>query len=215
MADIFINTPSSQRIEPGSVNLKACPWPATTTNESIDAAATASKIIENVNRSLASKDFQSLTDLFVQDGYWRDHLASSWSLRTLKGRGKILEYLTQHHPNLTKVEIDTSTDFRKPQVAGFAPAGDTKGIGFFTKITTQHGSGRGVVRLVEKDGEWKIWTFYTALEEINGHEEPVGSNRPEGVKHGANPGRKNWLDIRKHEESFADSDPDVLIIGML
>lgn len=209
---IFSTTASSQRLEPGSVNILACPWPATTTNETVDAAATATKIIDSLNQRLASRDFQSLSELFVEDGYWRDHLAISWSLRTLKGRNNIVEFLTQQCP-LTKVELDTSSEFRKPRVVGFAPAGDSKGINFFTKFTTQHGSGRGVVRLVDQGGEWKIWTFYTALDEISGHQEPIGPNRPDGVKHGATPGRKNWLDRRQDEENFTGTEPDVLIIG--
>ena len=45
-----------------------CPWPATTTNEAVDAAATATKIIDSVNHHLASKDFKSLSELFVVAG---------------------------------------------------------------------------------------------------------------------------------------------------
>lgn len=212
---IFTKTPSSQRLEPGSFNIQACPWPAGTTDESADAAAIAGKIVDAVNNTLASQDLKALSELFVQDGYWRDHLALSWSLRTLKGRDKILEFLIDRGQPcpLTKVEVDASTDFTKPQLTALAPSGGSKGINFFIKFTTQHGSGRGVVRLVEVGGEWKIWTFYTALGEINGHKEPVGANRPDGVKHGATPGRKNWLDRRRDEENFVGSEPDVLIIG--
>ncbi|KAM7219659.1 hypothetical protein V8F06_005040 [Rhypophila decipiens] len=212
---IFTTTASSQRLEPGSFNIQAEPWPKGTTDESIDAAGTANKIIDSFNQALDSKELKALSSLFLQTGYWRDHLALSWTLRTLKGRDKILAFLNQNQDfPVKKVEIDSSSDFRKPQLTPFAPSGGSKGIGFFITFTTQHGSGRGMVRLVEDaDGEWKIWTFYTALDELNGHKEPLGANRPGGVKHGATPGRRNWADRRRDEENFVDTEPDVLIIG--
>lgn len=211
---VFTNTPSSQRLEPGSFNIQAEPWPAGTSNGTADAAATAATITNSINQALASQDLKSLSALFAENGYWRDHLAISWSLRTIKGRDNILQYLQQNQPcRLTKVELDASSDFRKPQLTPFAPSGGSKGIGFFITFTTQQGSGRGVVRLVEVDGEWKIWIIYTALDELNRHQEPIGANRPEGVQNGATPGRKNWLDRRRDEENFVDSEPDVLIVG--
>ena len=204
-------TPSSQRIEPGSVNHKPYPWPASLTEESIDAAAIAQNVIHDFNWILADKP-ENLADFFVEDGFWRDHVATSWHLRTLRGREKIRAFLTQGC-NLTRVEIDDSSDFRKPQVINFAPDGDSKGIAFYTKITTKHGSGRGVVRLIEKDDAYRIWVFFTTLEGLTGFEEPLGPRRALGVQHGGQPGRKNWLDRRKEETTFTNSEPDVLIVG--
>ncbi|KAK0610101.1 flavin-binding monooxygenase-like protein [Bombardia bombarda] len=208
-------TASSQRLEPGSVNIPPCPWPATLTAESIDATAIASNIVNHFNQVLAENNHQAAADLFVPDGFWRDHAALSWDLRTLKGRENIRSFLdTNRHTGVTtKLEIDLSSDFRKPQVAKFAPASDIKGIGFFVKTTTKNGTGRGVVRLAEKDGAWGIWNLFTTLEAIHGTEEALGPKRPRGVNHGGQPGRKNWLDRRKDVTKFVDSDPDVLIIG--
>ncbi len=213
MADPITQTPSSQRVEPGSVNLQPAPWPATVTNESVDAATIADGIITSLNQALSSSNYNALADLFVEDGFWRDHLAASGALRTLEGKDKIRDFLGEKC-NLTKVEIDASSDFRKPQLTGFAPAGDVKVFVFFTKITTKHGSGRGVVRVVERDGQYKIWTFFTSLDSLNGHEEPVGPNRSRGVEHGGKPGRKNWVERRQEDAEFISSEPDVLIIGI-
>jgi len=201
-----------QRIEPGSVNLKPYPWPASATDESVDAAAVAEKTVAAFNQALAEKDFEVLVGLFVEDGFWRDHVAASWHLRTVKGRDGIRDFL-QKQCHLMTVEIDTSSDFRKPQITNFSPAGDVKGIYFYIRITTQFGSGRGVVRMVEKGAEYKIWTLYTLLEELKGHEEPVGPRRANGVEHGSKPGRKNWLERRAGAADFVDSEPQVLIIG--
>ncbi|KAK3937797.1 hypothetical protein QBC46DRAFT_177280 [Diplogelasinospora grovesii] len=206
---------SSQRVEPGSTNLAPYPWPATTKDVSVDADKIATSIISSFNSFLASKDYGALSELFVEDGFWRDHVALSWDLHTLKGRSKIQTFLRENGCNVTQVDIDRSSEFRKPQVVGFAPAQEEpKGIQLYTKITTKYGSGRGIVRLAEKEEEgWKIWTFFTTLEQMNGHEEPLGVKRERGVKHGANPGRKNWMDRRREEVEFRGQEPEVLIIG--
>ncbi|KAK1760183.1 hypothetical protein QBC47DRAFT_312488 [Echria macrotheca] len=205
-------TPSSQRIEPGSVNHKPVVWPASISNESVDVADIATKTIAAFNQALAEANYDALVDLFDEDSFWRDHVAVSWDLRTLHGRDKIRTFL-EKQCHLTDVQVDSSSDFRRPQLANFAPAGESKGIIFYTTITTKYGAGRGLVRMVEKGSGFKIWAFFTTLEELRGHEEPRGPRRPNGVEHGGKPGRKNWLDRRKEAIEFRDSEPAVLIIG--
>ena len=203
---------SSQRIEPGSFNHKPCPWPTSAQDPKPDAAAIAQQCIDNFNQALGDADYEKLASLFVEDGFWRDHLAVSWALRTIKGRANIREFL-KTQCSLTKVDVDTSTSHAKPQVSNFAPAGESKGIAFQITLTTKHGSGRGIVRMIEVDSVFRIWTFFTSLEGLTGHEEPTNARRPNGVQHGANPERKNWQDRRRDEVEFHSNEPDVLIIG--
>jgi hypothetical protein len=205
-------TPSSQRIEPGSANHKPVVWPASITNEGVDVADIATKAIASFNQALAAANYDALVELFDDDAFWRDHVAVSWDLRTLHGRDKIRAFL-EKQCHLTDVQVDSSSDFRRPQLTNFAPAGESKGIIFYTTITTKYGAGRGLVRMVEKGSGFKIWAFFSTLEELRGHEEPRGSRRPNGVEHGGKPGRKNWLDRRKEAIEFTDSEPAVLIIG--
>lgn len=204
--------PSAQRIEPGSFIHPPHPWPASATDDAVDAAAIADQTIAAVNRALDAKNVDDLVNTFAQDCFWRDHVAVSWQLRTLHGGHQIRAFL-EKQCHLTKVDIDTTSDLRKPQTTNFAPAGDAKGIYFYTRITTQFGSGRGIVRMIQEGAEWKIWTMFTVLEELKGHEEPVGPRRPNGVEHGGKPGRKNWLERRESTADFVDSEPEVLIIG--
>lgn len=203
---------SSQRCEPGSVNIPIAAWPATAKDLSVDADAVATRIIDSFNEAIAKKDYRAVADLFGDDAYWRDHLALSWDLRTLKGPDAIVAQLEEGCP-LTDVAVDRTSAWRSPVVCGLNPTGDVKGIQFYTTLTTEFGSGRGIVRLAEHGGTWKIWTFYTALMAIKGHEERRGSRRGKGVQHGADPGRKNWMDRRLEETNCEDGDPDVLIIG--
>lgn len=71
-----------------------------------------------------------------------------------------------------------------------------------------------MVKLVQKNGVWKVFTFYTFLKELKGHEESTGKRRPNGVAHGEHLSRKNWLDRRNEEETFENGEePTVLIVG--
>lgn len=210
---------SSQRCEPGSINLKVARWPSKAADGVVDAYGTAKEIILTLNSLLGKapsrEAAEGVASLFG-DGecYWRDHLALSWDLRTLKGKESIVEFL-QDNSNLIKVSVDASSEWRKPKFAPLNPEQTSKGIVFYTNITTKLGSGRGVVRLAQDGaGSWKIWTFFTSLEELKGFEEPRGPRRPTGAQHGYHRGRQNWLDRRNEESSFVNRDPDVLIIGM-
>jgi len=206
--------PPSQRWASGSVNIPPAALPPTARDASVDAATLARKATADLNQGISSKDAQSVGNLFVEDAYWRDHLALTSELRTLTGRSAITSVLEKKLPNLVSVEIDETSKFTAPRVDKLDNDGDTKGIQFFIKVTTKVGSGRGVVRLAQQaDGEWKIWTMFTSLQELRGHEEAVGSRRPQGVQHGDRTEAKNWLEERREESTFTTADPVVLIIG--
>ncbi|KAJ2974456.1 hypothetical protein NUW58_g8652 [Xylaria curta] len=206
--------PSSQRLVPGSFNIPLAPWPTTEAidGKSTDTTAISSKIIDSFNQSLEKKDYQSVADLFVDNGYWRDQLALTWDLRTAKGKDKIINILQAGH-HLVSVNIDNSSAGGGPQVVDLRYDSSVRGILFFTTVTTQFGSGRGVVRLIQESGKWKIWTFFTMVEKLKGHEEAIGPNRPSGVQHGVQAGRKNWVERRQAESNFENSEPEVLIVG--
>ncbi|KAH8205558.1 hypothetical protein TruAng_000264 [Truncatella angustata] len=202
----------TRQIAPGSTNLTMPEWPQTAKDTSVDADAVATKVIGSLNLALNQGDNAAVAKLFCDDGYWRDHLCLTWDLRTMKGSSKIKGFLDSVH-HLKKIDIDRSTPLRAPSLQAINPNETLTGIQFFTKVTTDEGSGRGLVNLVEESGDWKIFTCFTTLETLSGFEEQTGYNRPKGVQHGAMISRKNWLDRRKEEVEFQNKDPDVLIIG--
>ncbi|RWA04670.1 hypothetical protein EKO27_g10437 [Xylaria grammica] len=215
MAAVVVDqVPSSERAAPGSINIPIAPWPTTggIDEQPTDALAISSQIIDSFNQSLQKEDYRAIADLFVDDGYWRDHLGLTWDLRTAKGKDKIIKLLQAGH-HLVSVAIDHSTPSHGPQVASLRYDDSVRGIQFITTVTTQFGSGQGVVRLIKESDQWKIWFFFTSLTQLKDHAEAVGPNRSHGVLHGAQAGRKNWLERRQAESSFENSDPDVLIIG--
>ncbi|KAI8288369.1 hypothetical protein K4K60_011161 [Colletotrichum sp. SAR11_57] len=204
--------PHNDRIEPGSVNLPARPYPPSVRSTSVDAGKVAADTINAFNAALRSKNYKALADLFVSDGYWRDHLCLSWDLRTLKGREKIQKLLSDRC-RLTEVAVDTSTEYRAPHLAALDAHGKVQCLQFFINVNTQVGPGQGVVRMIESDGKWEILSFFTALREIKGHEEPLRHRREKGVEHVGIRDGKNWKEKREDTVNYTDTEPTVVIIG--
>ncbi|KAI1113400.1 hypothetical protein F5Y14DRAFT_214034 [Nemania sp. NC0429] len=215
MATIVADQVSSkERVVPGSINIPIATWPATATIDeaATDAAKISSEIIDSLNRSLEKEDWEAIAELFVDNGYWRDQLGLTWDFRTAKGKERIINLLREGH-HLLSVHIDQTRPDTGPQIVSLRYDGSVRGIQFFTSVTTRFGSGEGVVRLVQESGKWKIWTLFTSMTNLKDHEEAAGQNRPNGVVHGARAGRKNWLDRRRDESNFENSEPQVLIVG--
>lgn len=206
-------TLSKDRCEPGSVNIPLCTWPKTAETTSADPDSIATAVIDAINTALKNNDTKAIAELFLDDGYFRDHLALSWNFHTAKGKDKIADFLAQNGCPLTNVEIDKSSDYRAPHFTVFDGVGNVQGIIFFVNFTSKVGKGQGVIRLAERDGKWKIFTFFTSLQGLHGHEEGVGLHRPRGVQHGGQMNRKNWSERRQDEINFNDREPVVLIVG--
>ncbi|KAL4960112.1 flavin-containing monooxygenase, partial [Aspergillus stella-maris] len=197
-----------------AINLPLGRFPATRPSETSSAEAhkIAQDIITRFNEGIAKHDSKAVAGLFLDDGYWRDHLCLDWDVHTAKGQEDIASYLGSH-PRALSVGIDRSTDFRSPTACALDGLGNCHGVQFFITVNFEFGTGRGIVRLTNETGEWKIFTFFTSLAELKGHEEPMNGRRSKGVEHGGKPDRKNWKDRRVADASFEEKEPAVLIIG--
>ena len=206
--------PSSERSVPGSVNLAVHKFPSAGSSPS-DPASIANEVVKAINDALSKDDVIALADLFEDDCYWRDHLALSWDLRTFKGKQKVLNFLKENGCTLKSIELYTDNAFTSPRVGAFDGVGEVKGVEFFFTFKSKQGAGRGTCRLSEdKNGKWKIFSFFTQLIELAGFEEPTGSRRAQGVQHGGKPDRKNWLEQRQAESNYEEGrEPTVLIVG--
>ncbi|KAJ4301404.1 hypothetical protein N0V90_003496 [Kalmusia sp. IMI 367209] len=206
--------PSAQRVEPGSVNVPLGEYPATSTSSNVDAAKVVQDVLSNLLNAVSGKDSAAIANLFLDDkSYWRDHLGLTWDLRTLKGSDKISKFVASSKTPLTKIDIDTSAPHRQPRFGPIDSVGEVNGIVTYFTFETQIGRGRGVLKLVEENGTWKIFTIYTGLTELKGYEEPTGHKRTKGVQHGGDPTRKNWREKREAESNLEGVEPKVLIIG--
>ncbi|KAI0176464.1 FAD/NAD(P)-binding domain-containing protein [Hypoxylon sp. FL1284] len=206
--------PSYQWVVPGSVDITPISWPVTTKDESWDAPQVSSKIVGALNESLSKQDHKGVASLFLENGYWRDHLGMTWDLRTMKGRDKIVSFLDNDH-HLASIEIveEYSSKNVASQVTAHRGDGSVHGIEIYIRTRTKYGSGPGHIRLLNYENEWKIWTLYTTMTEFEQQPEPRGHLRANGAQHGFRQDRENWLGRREEEFNFEKTDPDVLVIG--
>ena len=59
----------------------------------------------------------------------------------------------------------------------------------------------------------KAWLLSTTLEELEGHAERIGDNRPTGAAYSRNFGGDNWADVRRKAAAYEDREPTVLVVG--
>jgi hypothetical protein len=208
-----LKTLTDERLESGSFNVIAAKYPATINSDGISPEDVAKDTLDKINAVLERKDYASLANFFTDASYWRDHLCLTWDFRTLHGPGKILDVL-QKECRVTKLSLDTAAPHRAPQFAPLDSAGKVNTIMFFISVWTTVGEGRGLVRLTQSNGEWKVLTIYTSLKSLSGVNEPRGRHRPYGKERGDRAaGTKNWFEKRDTERNFEEDEPTVLIIG--
>lgn len=203
--------PSHQRVEPGSVNLPVADLSQikAVKPEEIDQAT--EQWVSSFNKVIETSNFDGLTELFLPEAHWRDHLCLSWDAHTLKVPA-IIDFLKKGC-RLKSVAIDKSSQIRSPTVTVFDGKGNIPGIQTFLTIQSEVGTGVGLVRLVQQGKVLRCFSMFTSLRELEGHEEAIFGRRPEGVAHGGHPGRKNWVESRVAEETFENQEPVVLILG--
>jgi len=218
---VAVDIPSHMRPVPGSINIAAAKFPqAVKPAKSLQPSDIAAHFVSTFNNALERNDLLAVSLLFLEGGFWRDHLALTWQLRTLQGPARIYDFLKSAATSkdgfrIRKIEVDATNVVRAPRLAPVDADGEVTGVQFFLTIDTAIGTGQGLVRLVEEAGHWKIFTLYTRLEELKGHEEAIYDNRPRGVDHGGKPGRQNWADRRAAALDYADgSEPAVIVVGM-
>jgi cation diffusion facilitator CzcD-associated flavoprotein CzcO len=163
--------------------------------------------------ALATSDDSLLKTLFHPESYWRDVLALSWNIQTINGAEAILQELKAHSGRARPTGFAIDPDRAAPRTVTRA---GTSTIEAIFKFETTQGRGNGILRLVPDAGDGnrlKAWTLLTALDELKGFEEQIGTSRPRGQAYSRDFRGPNWLDLRKAAAEYADRDPAVLVIG--
>ncbi len=177
------------------------------TRSATDEQAT-SDWIGNLAAALSSAVPHALAELFLDDAYWRDALALTWSLHTFYGTEQIVPAM-QHA--LTETKIIDVRPADEPAPRRVRRAG-VDVIESFFEFETGVGRGRGVVRF-KTDDPTRAWTLLTTLEELDGFEEPIGERRSSGNNFSRVFNGPNWLDARAKDQQYDDRDPVVLVVG--
>jgi len=178
-----------------------------------DVSISAENWLSQFESALAKPDDPLLKTLFHPDSYWRDVLALSWKLQTINGAEAILRGLKARAGSAAPTGFRIDPDRAAPRRVTRA---GTSAIEAIFKFETAQGRGSGILRLIPdaSDGNRpKAWTLLTALEELKGFEEPLGTARPRGEAYSRDFRGPNWLDLRKAAAEYADHDPAVVVIG--
>lgn len=186
-------------------------------NSPPNAWRVAQEWLNKLESIFAVGDFSKLGDLFHEDSWWRDILALQWDFRTIHGRGAIQDFLAQNDKSgpLSSLSLHETGKFQ-PR---FETVDESTGFSWISSMfhfESRIGSGSGVLRLTqERPGVWKAFSVYTALQNLQGVDEPLGDKRwygtidsmPGGLEKGT------WVERRKRQVDFVDDEPEVLVVG--
>lgn len=184
---------------------------------SLDAKAVASAWFKQFAKHVEAGDAPGTSALFLEDSFWRDHLALTWEFRTFHGSERIVHFLADVLASAdTKM---TNLKIEEDHVELQTPYPDLAWIEAFFTFETSVGLGSGVVRIVpvgvsgDSDRavrEWKAHTVYTSLEALKNHPERLGALRSFEKHQGG-----TWSERRRRELNFEDPDvtPAVVVVG--
>ena len=164
-------------------------------------------------KALSGTNDASLIALFHADAHWRDLVALTWQIKTFTGSKRIVEALRRYGTTARTMQLKIDRDRTAPRHVVRA---GREVIEAFFRFETVSGRAMGVLRLIPDDnntGVLKAWTLLTALDEIKGLEERVGSRRPRGESYSRDFRGPNWLDQRRAAAAYQHSEPTVLVVG--
>ncbi|MEO4001971.1 NAD(P)/FAD-dependent oxidoreductase [Mesorhizobium sp. CAU 1732] len=164
-------------------------------------ASVASAWLSRFGAALSNGDAAATLALFADDCYWRDLVAFTWNVKTMEGKPAIAAMLDATLP------ATSPSSWQVTDVSG----GGSAPVQAWFKFRTAAGEGSGIFTL--EDG--RCVTILTTLQSLAGHEEPLRSRRPMGVRHGADRNRKTWAEQRAEDAAAleAGADPYCLVIG--
>ena len=164
--------------------------------------------------ALSTADAGALASLMHPDSHWRDLLAFTWHISTVSGPDDISTALADSADDLEPQSFSIDYDAAPPRMVMRGGRQDVLETIF--RFTTKTGQCSGVLRMIADEadaGRLKAWTILTALDEISGFEESIGTARPTGEAYSRDFNGPNWLDRRNIAIAYEDRDPEVLVVG--
>ena len=154
---------------------------------------------------LRARDYSRLSELFVTDSHWRDMGAFTWDLGAVSGLETIEKLMRATVGDIKPSDFELA---KKRTAPTRVTRNGREVIESFITFKTQAGYGAGVLRLVDTTDGLRAWVLLTRLEGIVGAEK----RRPAGAGFDRS-GERSWHDVRRDRSSFADRDPDVIVVG--
>ncbi|KAI8297624.1 hypothetical protein K4K61_012584 [Colletotrichum sp. SAR11_59] len=133
------------------------------TKESVDAVQITTSWLTTLSQRFAEKNF-TLSDLFIENCWWRDIVALSWDFSCKQGQAAIAAYLSSAEHGLSELEPNKFGGLQ-PLLVNF---GGQVWIQSGFTFRTPHGEGKGLLKLMNVGvGEWRAWTVFTQLERLD------------------------------------------------
>jgi putative flavoprotein involved in K+ transport len=173
------------------------------------APAEAQCWLENFQAAASAQDAAAAARLFLDDGFWRDVLAFTWTIRTMAGRPAIETTLHETLPGTRARNFHIPGKRTPPR--WISRAGEETIEALF-EFETAFGPCAGVVRLkADGEGGLRAWTLSTNLQELRYHEDEFNRRgEPDSTR---DFGAENWSDRLEKRRAFSESDPTVIVVG--
>ena len=159
--------------------------------------------------ALSSKSEHALRNLFGQEMHWRDLMAFTWTITPHDSPDLAIASLLERQADIQASNFRLAVNRTAPRTV--TRHGVNSIEAFFT-FETRIARCSGLVRLAADQTD-RAWVLATTLDELKGHEEPVGLRRPTGDAYSRNFGGDNWTDLRRKDSAYQTRDPAVLIVG--
>ncbi|KAK1710042.1 uncharacterized protein BDZ83DRAFT_757600, partial [Colletotrichum acutatum] len=132
--------------------------------EEVDAEKISGEWLSKLEKRFAERSFSNISDLFIDNCWWRDIVGLSWDFTCKQGQDNIKKYLASANHGLSELQTNKLGGL-KPLLLDFDGMVWIQ-TGFTFK--TPHGEGKGLLKLgnTGKD-EWKAWTVFTQLEKLD------------------------------------------------
>jgi putative flavoprotein involved in K+ transport len=165
--------------------------------------------LRRFERALERRDAGALEMLFQEDCHWRDVVALTWTISPHDDRLSVVQGLIHAAAAVRPCNFRRDPTRLGPHRVRRHGVDVIEGVFAFE---TNAGRCHGLLRLLAGRPD-RCFVLATVLDELKGHEEPVGARRPTGAAYSRNFGGANWSDLRAKEQAFEDRDPTVLIVG--
>lgn len=169
--------------------------------------------LKQFGAALEGGDVDSLIALSDANCHWKDLLSFTWSYPVFVGHDEIRSCLNEQLPKVGAGDVRLAAGRAAPRLH---KRGGRQVIEGYFDFDTRLGKGSGFVRLLfnpEDARNPKAWSILTSLQELKGFEERINDRRPIGDEFSQYKITENWKEVREAKKSFADRDPEVLIVG--
>ena len=154
-----------------------------TDRESIDPTNIAKTWLKDLEGEISRDQLENISDLFIDDCWWRDIVGLSWDITTKHGTNEVSKYLQSQAVSSGFGQLEVLD--QGPLKPRLSDIGGTIWIESGFSFNTKVGSGRGIVRLANVlPLKWKAWIVHTNLDGLNNFPErsPEGKSNLCGTK---------------------------------